>query len=508
MPSPQQALAATLQRVRTLATDGVVRGAELARADRVLLLKRGFLVEIIRGWYALTTPQAEPGDTTFWHAHFWGFASAYLRHRFAGAYSLSAEHSLDLWTGGSQTPVQLTIIAARGGSSTVQLPNKTSLLIYTDPKNVPDVTAVRFGVQIMPLSLALIRVSPTFFTHSATNAEIALRLVRMEDLSRVVLSEPRSLTAVGRLIGALRHCGLVDQADRLAADLTAAGLEFVETDPLTGPLRLPVGVRFSSPYVGRLKAMWAQMAPVVRELFPAPSSQAISAVSYLKRVDEIYPHDAYHSLSIEGYQVTPELIERIAASDWNPDQTGTDQAQVNAMAAKGYHESFKAVRGSLKDVLGGQDAVTTLSRDLPQWYRALFSPSVQAGLIPAYALAGYRNLPVFIRGSQHVPPPHEAVAELLDTLFELLAQESSAGVRAVLGHFCFVYIHPYADGNGRIARFILNAMLAAGGYPWTVIRVEHRPIYMAALEEASVRHDIREFTQFVITEMKASAQLK
>ena len=37
------------------------------------------------------------------------------------------------------------------------------------------------------------------------------------------------------------------------------------------------------------------------------------------------------------------------------------------------------------------------------------------------------------------------------------------------------YLHPYPDGNGRIARFLMNAMLASGGYPWTVIRVEDRP---------------------------------
>ncbi len=71
------------------------------------------------------------------------------------------------------------------------------------------------------------------------------------------------------------------------------------------------------------------------------------------------------------------------------------------------------------------------------------------------------NRPVFIRGSGHVPPPHEAVPELLDTLFALLTAESSAGVQAVLGHFLFVYIHPYSDGNGRIGRFILNALAAS-----------------------------------------------
>ena len=56
-----------------------------------------------------------------------------------------------------------------------------------------------------------------------------------------------------------------------------------------------------------------------------------------------------------------------------------------------------------------------------------------------------------------MPPPHEAVPvpELLDTLFELLAAEPSAGVQAVLGHFLFVYIHPYSHGNGRLGRFIL-----------------------------------------------------
>jgi Fic family protein len=264
---------------------------------------------------------------------------------------------------------------------------------------------------------------------------------------------------------------------------------------------------FSSPYVGRLKALWQEMRPVANEIFPA-SPGLPPADAYLSRVAEIYTHDAYHSLSIEGYQVTPELIARIAAGEWNPETAATDSEQVNAMAAKGYHEAFKAVLTSSREILGGQPAPSTINRDLPSWYRALFSPSVQAGVLPAYALAGYRNRPVFIRGSEYVPPPHEAVTELLDTLFALLTAEPSAGVRAVLGHFLFVYIHPYSDGNGRIGRFILNAFLASGGYPWTVIRVEHRRAYMAALENASVRHDIGDFTRFVAAEMAASAELK
>ena len=82
-------------------------------------------------------------------------------------------------------------------------------------------------------------------------------------------------------------------------------------------------------------------------------------------------------------------------------------------------------------------------------------------------------------------------------LFELLQEESEASVRVVLGHFIFVYIHPYMDGNGRIGRFIMNTMLASGGYPWTIIPVEKRNEYMAALENASINQDIIDFASFI-----------
>jgi Fic family protein len=53
------------------------------------------------------------------------------------------------------------------------------------------------------------------------------------------------------------------------------------------------------------------------------------------------------------------------------------------------------------------------------------------------------------------------------------------------------------DGNGRMARFLMNVMLASGGYPWTVIPVEERDTYMNALEQASVHNNIEPFTMFL-----------
>lgn len=122
---------------------------------------------------------------------------------------------------------------------------------------------------------------------------------------------------------------------------------------------------------------------------------------------------------------------------------------------------------------------------------------------PAFAplllvdLAGYRSGPVYMRRSMHVPPPREAVRDCMPVLFDLLANEMEPSVRVVLGHFVFVYVHPYADGNGRMGRFLMNVMLASGGYPWTIVPLDRRDEYMSALEAASVRQDIRPFAVFV-----------
>jgi Fic family protein len=91
----------------------------------------------------------------------------------------------------------------------------------------------------------------------------------------------------------------------------------------------------------------------------------------------------------------------------------------------------------------------------------------------------------------------EAVRDAMPALFDHLEKESEPSVRAVLGHWLFGYIHPYPDGNGRMARFLMNAMLASGGYPWTVIRVEDRDAYLAALDRASIDVNIKSFAAFI-----------
>jgi Fic family protein len=102
----------------------------------------------------------------------------------------------------------------------------------------------------------------------------------------------------------------------------------------------------------------------------------------------------------------------------------------------------------------------------------------------------------------HTPPRYEVLRDLMPVFFELLEKEDNPAVRVILGHFIFVYIHPYVDGNGRIGRFLMNLFLASGGYHWLVIPIEHRAEYMQTLESASVDQDIVPFTRFIARHLR------
>ena len=285
--------------------------------------------------------------------------------------------------------------------------------------------------------------------------------------------------------------------------MKAADHDVREINPFAQSIRVVNAGRITSPHVHRILLKWEKMREQIITHFPVAQPISSDPDAYLKAMDDIYVTDAYHSLSIEGYRVSPELIEKVRQGNWSPDDNPDDRALKDAMAARGYWEAFQRVRASVRAVLEGKDAGEVVEADLSEWYRNLFAPSVSAGILKASQLAGYRNSPVYIRQSQHVPMSVEAVRDCMPIFFELLHEEKDANVRVVLGHFIFVFIHPFVDGNGRTARFLMNVMMAAAGRPWTVIQVEDRDIYMSSLEAASVEEDIEPFAAFIAKAMDA-----
>jgi len=499
MATPSEKLAESLEALRALQAQGgvAIRSADLSRTHRERLCRNGFLQEVIKGWYIPSRPDEAAGESTAWYACFWQFCAAYLSHRFGTDWCLSPEQSLALHAGNRTVPRQLLVRSPKAQNNIIALPHGTSLLDVRAAIPQEKDIAEMDGLRLYALPAALIACSPNYFRQNPTDVRTALGVVR--DASEVLdrLLEGGHSTIAGRLAGAFRNIGRDRIADDIVKTMQAAGYSVRETDPFETPAPLVLTTRERSPWVNRIRLLWQSMRCEVLERFPAPPGLPKDTKAYLKRVEDVYALDAYHSLSIEGYQVSPELIERVRSGDWNPDDNEADREHRNALAARGYWQAFQRVEGSVKKVLEGASPGQVADTDHGDWYRELFAPSVAAGLLRPADLAGYRNGPVYIRRSMHVPPSPEAVHDAMPAFFDLLREEPEPAVRVVLGHFIFVYIHPYTDGNGRVGRFLMNLMLAAGGWDWTVIPLEERDTYMAALEEASVREDIGPFADFL-----------
>lgn len=321
-------------------------------------------------------------------------------------------------------------------------------------------------------------------------------IIDASELLPILLDNGHTIIS-GRLAGAFRNIGRDKIADQIIETMRQAGYGAREEDPFEEKPQLTLSPRERSPFVNRIRLMWQQMAKVVLNEFPKAPGIPANQEAYMKDVEEIYLTDAYHSLSIERYRVTPELIAKVSTGEWDKDSSEEDRKQKDAMAARGYFQAFQEVKNTLDKILQGENAGLQADKDHQRWYRELFDPSVQAGILKTSDLAGYRSHQVYISSSKHVPLTVEAMRDTMPELFDLLQQEKEPAVRAVLGHFIFVFIHPYMDGNGRMGRFLMNTMLASGGYPWTVIPVEKREEYMKALEIASVTQDITAFTKFM-----------
>jgi fido (protein-threonine AMPylation protein) len=500
MATPHEKLADALDSLRHLQEEGrrVFQSAELSPTNRRRLVDSGFLQEVIRGWLISASPTARDGDSTPWYASFWEFCGKYCNERFQDKWHLSADQSLLLHAENSVVPKQVVVYAKNGANNTAKLPFGTSLYDLKETA-FPPATAlvVRDNLRLFSPSAALTRVSEAFFSRYPVEAQIILTGVKdPADVLQYLLEQGRSVVA-GRLIGAFRHINRPDVADEIAAAMKAAGYSIRENNPFTEPPALSSRPTGTPPIVLRIQALWKASRESVIKAFPTAPGLPKDPRQYLQVVDDIYKTDAYHSLSIEGYSVTPELIERVRSGNWDPENHDEDRRNRDALAARGYWQAFQAVKGSVSQILEGKDSGSLIRSAHRDWYRELFQPCVAAGLIKPSALAGYRNDAVYLRTSRYVPPRWESVRDAMPALFDLLEEEPEASVRAVLGHWLFGYIHPYPDGNGRMARFVMNAMLASGGYPWTVIRVEDVSEYLEVLDRASIDGNLQPFATFV-----------
>jgi hypothetical protein len=499
MATPSEKLADSLDKLRELQDNGVVaiKSSAIGRTHRERLVKSGFLVEVHKGWYVAASPEATKGDSTTWYTNYWDFCAQFLNDRLGKNWCISPEQSLLLHGGNTIVPGQMIIRSPDGNNYNITLPYNTSLFIMRANLPPDDEQIMKDGIRMLSLPASLMGASPNTFGKHPIDVRTALSLVTdASDILALLLEGGHSAIA-GRIAGAFRNNHQERIADAITKTMQRAGYSVREIDPFETRLAIALSGRVHSPYANRIKLMWQSMRENILPHFPSAPGLPADKKLYLEEVEKMYVTDAYHSLSIEKYKVTPELIERVRKGTWDAKSNDDDRKQRDAMAARGYWDAFQEVEKSIGRILDGKNPGEVAFSDHGDWYAALLGPSVTAGILRPSDLAGYRNHQVYIGRSMHTPLNREAVRDAMPVLFELLIGENEAPVRAVLGHFVFVFIHPYMDGNGRMGRFLMNVMLASGGYPWTVIPVQRREEYMQALEKASVGSDIEPFARFL-----------
>ncbi len=191
----------------------------------------------------------------------------------------------------------------------------------------------------------------------------------------------------------------------------------------------------------------------------------------------------YDSNRIEGNTLTHREIAQLLLEGQAPKRPFTD-----ILEAKSHQALFEAMcrYAATSDVL---DLDLIL-----EWHHLLLKDSNPdiAGLI--------RDGEVAIKGSEHIPPPAAVLGLLLNDFFQWY-QEAKDRLHpvelAALVHYKYVWLHPHWDGNGRIARMLMNYVLVTQNYPMYNLPAKNRSRYYAALDSADRFEDPYRFVRYL-----------
>lgn len=186
----------------------------------------------------------------------------------------------------------------------------------------------------------------------------------------------------------------------------------------------------------------------------------------------------YHSNAIEGNTL---------------DMGETRQVVENGLTLTGKSLKDQAEAKNLKEAL---DFLENLAADAT---RGITESDIRQ--IHSFVLKGinddnagkYRSVNVKISGSEFEPPSPESLPVKMKDFGIWLSRVSTVDKRggpldailyAAAAHTWFVTEHPFIDGNGRVARLLMNLMLMRYGYPIAIIAKDDRARYYHALEES------------------------
>jgi len=112
----------------------------------------------------------------------------------------------------------------------------------------------------------------------------------------------------------------------------------------------------------------------------------------------------------------------------------------------------------------------------------------------------YRNVDISINGSNHTPPNHLKVYDKMKKYFDYVHEGPKDNILEYIAycHLQLAKIHPFLDGNGRLARIVLNYHLLSNNLMPVFVKFEERKRYFSLLEEFKVNKKTQPFIDFLV----------
>ncbi len=212
----------------------------------------------------------------------------------------------------------------------------------------------------------------------------------------------------------------------------------------------------------------------------------------------------YHSNAIEGNSLTLGETRNLILHGL----TASGKPLRDHLDIEGHDEAVKAIEDAIKSSeVFNQVFIRNLHTVL------LKEPYETGAVTPGgqrvkrrIAIGDYKTQPNNVQtstGETYYFTPPEQVQSAMSDLVDWYRKKEDEGehpvIMAATFHYRFVRIHPFDDGNGRMARLLMNMILMKHGYTVALIPREERGEYINTLERADGSEDLSEFISYVAT---------